>query len=198
MRNFDDGSSDDSVKIIKKKSNKIKFQIIHKKNSGHGDTCRYGYDLILKKYKYFDYILQIDSDNQCDPKYLIEICNSINKNNYEFIFGYRYKRQDGLIRFLLSRILSSTVFLKKFIFIPDLNTPYRIMKFDCLKKIMKKIKHIERYKNIELFNCILTYCIQKHYNICWININFRNRYFGTTKYNFGTMLKMYLNLLIRI
>ena len=107
---FDDGSSDDSTEIIKKKSKKIKFQIIHKKNSGHGDTCRYGYNLIIKKYKYFDYILQIDSDNQCDPKYLIKICQIINKKNYEFIFGYRSRRQDGFVRIILSRILSLTIF----------------------------------------------------------------------------------------
>ena len=47
---------------------KIKHRIIKKKNSGHGDTCRYGYKYIIKKFKKFEYILQIDSDNQCDPK----------------------------------------------------------------------------------------------------------------------------------
>ena len=72
------------------------------------------------------------------------------------------------------------------------------MKFEYLKKIMKKIECISKYKNIELFNCVLSYCIQKNYKINWININFRNRYYGTTKYNFSTMLKMYLNLLIKI
>ena len=79
--------------FVLKKSKKIKFQIIHKKNSGHGDTCRYGYNLIIKKYKYFDYILQIDSDNQCDPKYLIKICQIINKKNYEQVqyFKQTYK-----------------------------------------------------------------------------------------------------------
>ena len=48
---IDDGSSDNSVDTIKANAKKIKYKIIKKKNSGHGDSCKYGYKLILQKYK---------------------------------------------------------------------------------------------------------------------------------------------------
>ena len=76
---INDGSTDNSVEIIRKNSDKLKFKIINKKNSGHGDTCKYGYDLITNKNYSYDYLLQIDSDNQCNPKYLINFLNVAEK-----------------------------------------------------------------------------------------------------------------------
>ena len=64
---INDGSNDNTLKQLKEiKSNKIK--IFNFKNSGHGNACIKGYKIALKKK--FEWILQIDSDGQCDTKYL--------------------------------------------------------------------------------------------------------------------------------
>ena len=196
---INDGSSDNSLKIlnkIRKKNNRL--MVINKKNSGHGNTCKYGYDLITNKNYSYDYILQIDSDNQCNPKYLIDFLNIAEKKHESFIFGYRKRREDGYIRFLTSRILSFSIFCKKLMYIKDANTPYRLMKTSNLKKILNRISKNKNYKDIDLFNCILTYEIKKNYNIKWIDINFRKRVYGNSKFGTLKMLKLYSNLITMI
>ena len=195
---INDGSTDDSLKQIKNNIKSLKFKIISKKNTGHGDSCRFGYNLIINKYKNFDYIIQIDSDNQCDPKYIINFYYLIVKKKYKFIFGYRKTRDDGKIRYLISIIMSLILFIKKFLYIKDLNTPYRAMKVSELKKILNIINKNINYKEIKLFNCVLSYVISKKHKINWININFRNRYLGHSKYNFLKMLLMFINFIINI
>lgn len=194
---FDDGSIDNSTKILKKKIKKIKYRIVRKKNSGHGDTCKFGYQYILKKFNNFDYVLQIDSDNQCDPKYLLKFYDLVVKKKYNFIFGYRKVREDGFFRLIISRVMSFTFFLKKFLYIKDLNTPYRLMRINELKKVFKIINKTKQYNNVMLFNCLLSYVIQKKYNIHWLDISFRKRCFGTSKYNFSKMLLMFINLILK-
>ena len=195
---INDGSNDNSVNQIKENIKKLNFKIINRKNSGHGNSCKFGYNLIVNKYKNFDYLLQIDSDNQCDPKYIVKFYNAIKTKKYDFIFGYRGSREDGNLRIFMSRILSITIFIKKMIYINDLNTPYRLMKVSMLKEVLLNIKKYKKYNDIKLFNCVLTYEIKKQYNIKWINIHFRNRIFGKSKFNFLVMLNMYINLLIKI
>ena len=195
---INDGSTDQSVKKIKQNVKKLKFRIINKKNSGHGDTCNFAYNMISKNKKNFEYLLQIDSDNQCDPKYLVDFIKLLKSKNYNYIFGFRKYRQDGYLRILISRILSITFFIKKFIYIKDLNTPYRLMKIDNLKRILLNIKKKKKYIPIKLFNCVLSYEISLKDNIKWVNINFRERKYGKSKFNFASMLKMYLNFFIKV
>ena len=51
----------------------------------------------------FDYILQIDSDGQCDPQYLASFWTL---RDYAPIFGYRTSRDDGKQRWWISRVVS--------------------------------------------------------------------------------------------
>jgi glycosyltransferase involved in cell wall biosynthesis len=195
---IDDGSTDNSLTKIRENIKSLKFKIIKKKNSGHGDSCRFGYSLIISKYKKFEYLMQIDSDNQCDPKYVVNLYNLIKKRKHKFIFGYRRNREDGKIRYVISRIFSLIFFIKKFLYIKDLNTPYRLMRIFELEKILNIISNNNNYKDIKLFNCILSYVIKKNYKMHWININFRNRYSGKSNYNFLKMLLMFFNFIIKI
>ena len=195
---INDGSTDQSLKKINQNVKKLKFKIINKKNSGHGDTCNFAYNMITKNKKNFEYLLQIDSDNQCDPKYLVDFISLLKLKKYNFIFGFRKYRQDGYLRILISRILSFTFYLKKFIYIKDLNTPYRLMKINNLKTILSNIKKKKKYIPVKLFNCVLSYEISLRNNIKWVNINFRKRKFGKSKFNFISMLKMYLNFFIKV
>ena len=46
---IDDGYYDNKVLEIKKNIKKLKYKVVIKKNSGHGNTCKFGYKLIVKK-----------------------------------------------------------------------------------------------------------------------------------------------------
>ena len=195
---INDGSTDKSKIKIKKTIKNLNFKIIDKKNSGHGDTCKFGYDFIVRSKKKYKYLLQIDSDNQCDPKYLITFLNLLKIKNCKFIFGYRKYRDDGYLRFIISKILSITFYIKKLTYIKDLNTPYRLMEIITLKKIIFNIFKKKKYRKIKLFNSILSYEINKKYHINWVNINFRERKFGKSKFKFSDMFKIYLNFLLKV
>ena len=195
---IDDGSTDYSSKIIKKNIKKINYIIVKKKNSGHGNSCKFGLKFIIKKYKKYKYILQIDSDNQCDPKYFFQIYNLIINYNYKFIFGYRNLREDGYLRFFISKIMSITFFFKKFIYVNDLNTPYRVMNVLELKKVLRILSKNSNYEKIQLFNCLMSYGIKKYSDINWINIKFRKRIYGNSNYNLLKMLTLFLNFIYRI
>ena len=185
---INDGSFDNTHNKIKKIKNKS-ILYINQKNIGHGNTCFKGYKLAIKK-KY-DLIFQIDSDNQCDPKYFKHFINKIGRE--DAVFGNRITREDGIIRIIFSKILSVIIFLRTFVYATDSNVPYRMIKRRILEKVIKRIP-----TSVVLKNVYLSYLIQKYYKIHWININFRKRLFGKTKYNFGKLAYMVINLLFKL
>ena len=184
---INDGSTDKTSLILKKFKKNKKFNIINKKNEGHGLTCLLGYKKAILGN--FNFILQIDSDNQCDPIYFKKLVLQIKKN--DIVFGYRVSREDGLLRLIFSRILSCIIFLRSGIYLKDPNVPYRLIKTGIMRRVIYKIP-----KKINLINCYLTYLFEKNFKITWIKINFRKRLFGESHYNFLTMLKLIFNLII--
>ena len=63
---INDGSTDGSDQAVKSiKNNNIIYR--SQKNSGHANACLTGYKIAIEMK--FKMILQIDSDNQCDPVY---------------------------------------------------------------------------------------------------------------------------------
>ena len=94
-----DGSTDNSKKIIE--SLNLTIFLLDKHNSGHGRSTRLGYDFSVKIIKP-NFILQIDSDGQCEPKYFKDFWNK--RFDYDFILGVRRTRGDGILRKLTSKI----------------------------------------------------------------------------------------------
>ena len=184
---INDGSTDGTSKVLNKFKKNKKFKIINKKNEGHGLTCLLGYKKAILGN--FNFILQIDSDNQCDPIYLKKFILQSKKN--DIVFGYRTKREDGYLRLIFSRLLSAIIFIRSGVYLRDPNVPYRLIKTQIMKKVIYKIP-----KNIILTNCYLTYLLEKNFRIKWVEINFRKRLFGQTKYNFISMLKLISNLVL--
>lgn len=90
FRNFelvciDDGSTDNSLEVIKKLSSQdSRINVYSKKNSGVGDTRNFGLKLAKGKYIYF-----FDPDDFVDPKLLYDNYTLIEKTNAEVIlFGF--------------------------------------------------------------------------------------------------------------
>src|SRR5215467_324391 len=66
---LNDGSIDDTLAILQRVARaNSEVEVVDKPNSGHGPTCIVGYRHALAAGA--EWVLQIDSDGQCDPRYL--------------------------------------------------------------------------------------------------------------------------------
>ena len=163
----DDGSTDDTADIVSKAElAPSKLLILKKDNSGHGKSCIWGYRRAMELKP--QWILQIDSDGQCDPRYFAEFWHL--RNKHPIIFGFRQIRQDGLSRLIISRAISVFIFLCTKKYSRDPNVPYRLLSTNILLKLLGK-----QY-TVYLSNMLLTYDIQNIKSIHWISIGFRERF----------------------
>jgi len=168
---INDGSKDKTSVILHEQKKKYpEISVIDKENTGHGQTCIFGYREALKNNA--EWIFQIDSDGQCDPNFFKLFYDEREKN--KVIYGYRRKREDGYSRFLISRVVTLVVFVATGVFVRDANVPYRLMHASTLRDV---IEHIP--EDFKLTNILLAAMLKHLYNIKWVNIIFRDRYGGS-------------------
>lgn len=181
-----DGSTDDSLKIIK--SLRYNIFLLDKRNSGHGRSIRLGYDFSVNFLKP-THILQIDSDGQCDIKFFKDFWKI--RNDYDFILGNRTTRGDGLIRKLTSKVSLYATSLLTSINLKDPNTPYRLFNYETLKKSLPLIN-----ESFDIHNIALTYVIFKgNFKVKTVDISFPNRIGGENSINVLKVFQMGLNML---
>lgn len=168
---LDDGSKDDTGRALDELSEEMpSVRIVHKSNSGHGQTCVAGYRFALENGA--DWIFQIDSDGQCDPKFFEQFWQG--RVAYPVSYGYRNEREDGYSRFAISRIVSIVAFLATGIWVRDANVPYRLMRADSLRPILPLVP-----PDFHLANILVSVLQQRTTGIHWIPIHFRNRIAGS-------------------
>ncbi len=167
---INDGSTDSTLKLLRQYEVKYpQLKVVDKTNTGHGQTCIYGYKIAIENGA--DWIFQIDSDGQCSPEYFLLFLK--NPDKYPISLGYRKTRQDGINRWLISRMVSVFTFITTRYWIKDLNVPYRLMKADLVRPLLPLIPN-----DFHLANIYLTVLLQKYYGIHWINIQFLKRIGG--------------------
>lgn len=182
-----DGSKDNTFLELMKLD--LEMFIINKNNSGHGRSIRIGYDFCNKCIE-TDFVLQIDSDGQCMPKFFNDFWK--NRLSFDFISGFRITRGDGIVRKITSKIssfLSSAIVGRK---LYDANTPYRLFKTSVLKEALKHVN-----ESFDIHNIALTFIIYtKNYKVLRVNIDFPNRDGGENSINFLKVFQMGANMLI--
>ncbi len=170
---LDDGSRDRTHDILLKleDQNPEMLCVVRKPNSGHGSTCRIGYDIAVNSTT--EWILQIDSDGQCDPRHFPEFWRR--RNNADCIFGVRNSRDDGMARVATSAIcrLASSLICGQDL--RDPNVPYRLMRREVLARALKYIP-----SNFNIHNVALTYVLKKLPGLRWdyVPIHFPERQGG--------------------
>ena len=157
---LDDGSNDRTHEILLglEVKNPEMLCVVSKPNSGHGSTCRIGYDIAVSSKA--DWILQIDSDGQCDPRHFAEFWKA--RENADCIFGVRASRDDGMARIATSavcRLASSLICGQD---LRDPNVPYRLMKRSALQRALRYIP-----PNFNIHNVALTYVLKKLRELRW-------------------------------
>jgi len=180
---FNDGSQDKTFKIMKDlERNFPQFVPISKSNSGHGSTCLFAYDYALNCGA--DYIFQTDSDGQTNPDEFINFWDK--RNEFDFIIGYRNKRQDGSSRVIVTKTLKIILWLIFGTHVKDCNTPFRLMNAKQLKVFLQLIP-----KDFFLSNAIISMLVVKYgVSHIWLPITFKPRQGGINSINIKRIIKI--------
>ena len=168
---LNDGSKDDTPRILNDLASGAKeLVVIDKLQSGHGQTCLEGYRIALARGA--EWILQVDSDGQCDPSLLSLFVTA--SSRYPVTYGYRRIRHDGYTRSLISRVVSLCAFAATGVWLRDANVPYRLMHASTLTAIVGTVP-----RDFHLANILVAVLQQKQHGIHWVDIHFRPRSGGT-------------------
>jgi dolichol-phosphate mannosyltransferase len=178
---INDGSKDNTLPIIRGLAAVHKgIHVIDKPNSGHGHSCFVGYQYAVEQN--YEYTMQLDSDGQCDPRFFPAFLEKI--ENHDIVYGFRYIRRDGFLRFLISRILSVVAFVRTGIWVWDPNCPYRIFKTDTIREFVQKVD-----PTFILINVVLALS-HKRMGMKLVNIVFRERHGGSPSLNTMKLIKV--------
>lgn len=171
---IDDGSYDRTPEILGRllESNSAKLTVFNQKNVGHGQTCLRGYAWAVEQNAH--YVLQIDSDGQCDPQFFAEFWAQ--RERYEVIYGKRAKRDDGRFRALASWLMKIALLVFARVSCVDANVPYRLMRTSVLPRILPRIPSTVNLANVALAVLLKRDPAVRHN---YVNIRFRKRYGGS-------------------
>lgn len=173
---IDDGSRDRTYELMAAAAEgRPLFLPLTKKNEGHGATLLYGYQYALEHSP--DYIFQTDSDGQTVPGEFWEFWEQ--RERYDMLIGYRNKREDGLFRIFVTRVLRIVIRLCFHVGTIDANTPFRLMKAETLKE---QITLIPRGFNLSNVLISVIYA-KKKLKVKYIPITFRPRQGGKNSIN---------------
>ena len=131
IRPYNDGSRDSSLAVMRQVASRLgpQVNVIDKPNGGHGNTILTGYRAAAEDG--FDWIFQIDSDDEMGPEKFNELW--ARRNDYDFLVGIRDGRVQALPRKVISFVsrLCVRMFYGKGVW--DVNSPYRLMRVSSFK-----------------------------------------------------------------
>ncbi len=180
---IDDGSKDSTGEILDKLSGtRPLMEVIHKKNSGHGSTVMFGYRYALRAGA--DYVFQTDSDGQTSASEFEPFWRD--RKKYLMIIGKRTGRNDGIMRKFVSGSLRQLLLLSFMTYIPDANTPFRLMEASCLKVQLRYISPNEKLPNIMLSAIYL----KKKLPVSYRKITFKKRCGGSGSINIRSISRL--------
>lgn len=146
---LDDGSTDSTRSLIEAWAARQKpgtCRVISRPNRGHGQTCLEGYRMACDLGA--EWILQIDSDGQCDPKFFAGLWAK--RHGCDVVYGKRTKRMDGWKRILASQFVRIVVRLASGADCVDANVPYRLMRTGNLRPLVDSIPNNFDLANIAI------------------------------------------------
>lgn len=189
-----DGSKDDTLTSLRRIEAERPHQVIviDKPNSGHGRSCRLGYDTAVGSLS-VEWILQIDSDGQCDPGYFKEFWAK--SKSADCVFGVRTQRDDGVARMLTSKICKVGATLLGRTDMVDPNVPYRLMRKSVLAGALKRVPPA-----FNIHNVALTYILKRTPGIRWeyVPIHFRDRQGGSNSINLFQVAQWGIDMLLEL
>jgi dolichol-phosphate mannosyltransferase len=166
---INDGSKDASVQAVEAVAKIHPEVLLHTHaNRGHGQSCLVGYK--LAKAMGSEFVMQIDSDGQCDPVFFPAFWAERGPGG---VYGHRRQRHDGFARVVISRILRLVMTAMTGTKIHDTNVPYRIYPTWLAAKTAESIP-----STFDLANIAMAIRMEP-YGFTEIPIHFRDRAGGT-------------------
>lgn len=183
-----DGSKDRTAEILQRCARtRPQLVALDKPNSGHGATVLYAYRYALKQGA--DYVFQTDSDGQTLPEEFGPFWAQ--RADYDFLIGQRCNRQDGFSRVVVTKVLRLVLWVSFGVWVPDANTPYRLMKADTLRENLAFLP-----PDFNLSNAALAVIYaRRHQRVKYIPITFRPRQGGVNSINLKKIIKIGWNAL---
>jgi glycosyltransferase involved in cell wall biosynthesis len=183
---IDDGSRDGTLAILRDWERcHPEITVRHQANAGHGQTCLRGYQAALEAGA--PWVLQIDSDGQCDPAYLPSFW--ARREDADAVLGLRAVREDGAFRWLVSRAVSLVVLLGLGVWVPDPNVPYRLVRARALASAVEAVP-----PDFHLINVLVAARLRLAGPILWVPIRFRRRHGGRSSASARFLLSQGLRL----
>jgi dolichol-phosphate mannosyltransferase len=168
----DDGSTDQTPFILEQLRGELglRLKVTSRPNKGHGQSCLEGYRLANSRR--IPYILQIDSDGQCDPAFFRGFWDK--REEFDVIYGSR-TREDGLRRIIASLLLKTMLSGIFGVSCVDPNVPYRLMRTAACAPSFARIPADFVLANVGLAFVLKKDPMVRHGDI---SIRFRERYGG--------------------
>ena len=165
-----DGSTDNTLKILQELKKEKKYLRILNFDKNHGQTSAFdaGFRAALGKF-----IITLDGDRQNDPRDIPKLMAL--KDSHDLVAGWRAKRKDPISKKITSRIAN---FIRSRLCndgIHDTGCSLKLYRKSCLDKI-KLFNGMHRFLPA-LFKI-------EGFRIVEVPVNHRERTKGTTKYNF--------------
>lgn len=180
---IDDGSKDRTYELMQQcAKDRPLLTPLTKANSGHGATVLFGYYYAIEQGA--DYIFQTDSDGQTMPDEFEPFWEL--REQYDMVIGHRCKREDGISRIFVTRVLRCVIRLCFGVKVLDANTPYRLMEANQLKDNLQYIP-----EDFNLSNVVLSVIYTKRkQRVKYIPITFRPRQGGVNSINMKKIAKI--------
>ena len=178
----DDGSTDNSLKLLKElftKNENVKV-ISFRRNYGKSAALSEGFQLAEG-----DVVITLDADLQDDPHEIANLLQKI-KSGEDLVSGWKKKRHDPLQKTIPSKLFNFTT---------SLLTGIKIHDFNCGIKAYKKevIKDIPLYGELHRYLPVLAHW--RGYKVGEIIVHHRPRKYGKTKFGIGRFFKGFFDLL---
>ena len=170
---INDGSKDNTLNILKE--NNISY-LNHETNKGLSQSLRTG--MIYAMNNGYDYIIQIDGDNQHNPKDINNFSNIANSTNL-VIIGNRYKnnKKNISLKSFAQTLISWCFWIKTHIKLIDPTNGMRLYAKDFMQAYINN-------QNLMVEPSTIAYLTKKlHLNIIQVNAEIKDREFGSSMYS---------------
>ncbi len=181
---IDDGSTDNSLKVIKnlKQTNKQIKEVSFQRNYGKSAALHVGF----KKAK-GEVVITMDADMQDSPDEIPKLYKKIKEEDYDIVSGWKKKRYDPISKTIPSKLFNRSVRMLSGIKLHDFNCGLKAYK-------QKVVKSIEVYG--EMHRYIPFIAKQNGFTrITEIIVQHRARKYGKTKFGISRFMNGFLDLM---
>lgn len=181
----DDGSTDDTVKVLRSIPHPNLRVVELMKNYGQSLALMAGID-----YAQGEYVVTMDGDLQNDPSDIPQMLQLAEEGGWDMVAGERVNRQDGMfLRKIPSKIAN---------YIIRNASGVRLRDYGCALKILKAdiAKNLGLYGELHRFIPVLAHL--EGARITQIPVKHHARRFGTSKYGLGRTFKVISDLVLML